>query len=259
MPISGCCTYSQTHLGISSWGSFTYQTSYKICVLPGAAYFHTSSLSTNHLASSAVGPNAQITYGYPANLWLQEINVRLHSLDRATSNVHAAVTMAKSGNAESGGEEAATKHRLTACQESRTVISTDCNPERSLLDNTGKRALENRLLSAWEPTTTVQPSTCQGFSYSPQSLRVSFPVLLPLIKSYTSHAFHNFSNILSKRRHTFNENQLRLVPDSWLSSYICLQSLPLQDRKLSGNSPKSFTSLLQTLFESLNNNLDEVG
>lgn len=259
MPISGCCTYSQTHLAIYSWESFTYQTSYRICVLPGAAYFHTSSLYTNHLASSAVGPNPQITYDYPANLWLQEINVRLHSLDRATSHVHAAVTTAKSGNAESGGEEAATKHRLTACQEGRTVISQTvtlkgpCRPHC-------KRALENRLPSAWEPTTAAQPSTHVRVSVTVHGvLGYLFLSFYPLIKSCTTHAFHNFSNILSKRRHTFNENQLRLVPDSWLSSYICLQSLPLQDRKLSGNSPKSFTSLLQTLFESLNNNLDEVG
>lgn len=123
MSISGYCTCSQMYLGISSWESFIYQTSYKICVLPGAAYFHTSSLYTNHCASSAVGPSPQITYGYPANLWLQEINMRLHSLDRVTSNGHAAVTMAKSGNVESRGEEATNKHRLTDCQESRTVIS----------------------------------------------------------------------------------------------------------------------------------------
>lgn len=179
MPISGCCTYSQTHLAIYSWESFTYQTSYRICVLPGAAYFHTSSLYTNHLASSAVGPNPQITYDYPANLWLQEINVRLHSLDRATSHVHAAVTTAKSGNAESGGEEAATKHRLTACQEGRTVISQTvtlkglCRPHWQ--EGTWKPA--SFCLRTHNSCSTFH--TRQGFSYSPQSLRVSFPVLLP--------------------------------------------------------------------------------
>lgn len=68
--------------------------------------------------------------------------MRLHSLDRVTSNGHAAVTMAKSGNVESGGEEATNKHRLTDCQESRTVISTDRNPERSLQTTLARGHLE---------------------------------------------------------------------------------------------------------------------
>lgn len=45
-------------------------------------------------------PPIQITYGYPANFWLQETNKRLPSLDRATSNGHVTVTMAKSENAQ---------------------------------------------------------------------------------------------------------------------------------------------------------------